>query len=49
MSEYYFLQKCIVSAEDTKGAYTMMSELDVDKQTKQVYDSMVLDITQHLN
>lgn len=49
MSEQYFLQKCIISAEDAKGSYSMMSHLDVDQQTKQVYDSMVADIGKHLN
>lgn len=49
MSEEYFLQKCILSAEDAKGSYSMMSHLDVDQQTKQVYDSMVADIVKHLH
>lgn len=49
MSEQYFLQKCIISAEDAKGSYSMMSHLDVDQQTKQVYDSMVADIGKHLH
>ena len=49
LSEQYFLQKCIISAEDAKGSYSMMSHLDVDQQTKQVYDSMVADIGKHLN
>lgn len=49
MSEKYFLQKCIISAEDAKGSYSMMSNLDVDPQTKQMYDSMVADTQKHLN
>jgi len=49
LSEQYFLQKCIISAEDAKGSYSMMSHLDVDHQTKQVYDTMVADIGKHLH
>lgn len=49
LSEQYFLQKCIISAEDAKGSYSMMSHLDVDQQTKQVYDTMVADIGKHLH
>ena len=49
MSEQYFLQKCIISAEDAKGSYSMMSNLDVDQQAKQMYDSMVADIGKHLH
>lgn len=48
MSELYFLQKCIISAEDAKGSYSMMSHLDVDQQTKQMYESMIADIGRHL-
>ena len=48
MSEQYFLQKCIISAEDVKGSYSMMSNLDVDKQTKETYDNMVADVSRHL-
>lgn len=48
MSEKYFLQKCIISAEDAKGSYAMMSNLDVDQQTKEMYDRMVADTQKHL-
>lgn len=48
MSERYFLQKCIISVEDAKGSYSMMSHLDIDKQTKQVYENMVSDVGKHL-
>lgn len=49
MSEKYFLQKCIISVEDAKGSYAMMSNLDVDPQTKEMYDNMVADSQKHLN
>ncbi|HOR12636.1 MAG TPA: hypothetical protein PKX46_01825 [Clostridia bacterium] len=49
MSEKYFLQKCIVAAEDAKGSYTMMSQLDVDSQTKQAYEGMANEISKQLN
>lgn len=48
MSEKYFLQKCIVAAEDAKGSYTMMSQLDVDSQTKQAYEGMANEISKQL-
>ena len=48
MSEKYFLQKCIVAAEDAKGSYTMMSQLDVDSETKQAYEGMANEISRHL-
>ena len=47
-SEKYFLQKGILTAEDAKGSYAMMSRLDVDAQAKQAYENMVSDITRHL-
>jgi hypothetical protein len=49
MSEQYFIQKCITSAEDAKGSYSMMSNLDVDKETKQAYENMVTEISKHLH
>lgn len=49
MSEQYFLQKCIVAAEDAKGSYSMMAHLDVDSQTKCAYENMVADAGKHLN
>ena len=49
MSEQYFLQKCIVSAEDVKGSYTMMSDLDVDPETKQVYTQMRETVSKQLH
>ncbi len=49
LSEQYFLQKCIISAEDAKGSYAMMSHLAMDEQAKQVYSGMAHDIGRHLN
>ena len=49
MSEQYFIQKCIISAEDAKGNYSMMAHLDVDKQTKQAYENMVTEINEQLH
>ena len=48
MSEQYFLKKCIISAEDAKGSYSVMANLDVDQQTKEQYDKMVADAGRHL-
>lgn len=48
MSEQYFLQKCIQSAEDVKGSYTMMYDLDVDQETKAAYKEMVTEVSKHL-
>ena len=49
MSEAYFLQKCIVTAEDAKGSYTDMSLMeDVDSAAKTAYEGMVSDIGKHL-
>ncbi len=48
MSEQYFLKKCIISAEDAKGSYSMMANLDIDQQVKEQYDIMVADVGQHL-
>ena len=48
MSEQYFLKKCIISAEDAKGSYNMMANLDVDQGTKEQYDKMVADAGKHL-
>lgn len=48
MSEQYFLQKCMVAAEDAKGSYAMMANLDVDGQTKLAYENMVTEISKHL-
>lgn len=48
MSEQYFLEKCIISAEDAKGSYSNMSHLDVDQQTQQMYKNMVYDTSKHL-
>lgn len=48
LSEQYFLQKCIISTEDAKGSYAMMGQLDIDEQIKQIYNSMMVDIGNHL-
>lgn len=48
MSEQYFLKKCITTAEDAKGSYSLMSNIVMDQQVKQVYDSMTTDIGRHL-
>lgn len=48
MSEQYFLQKCIVTAEDAKASFSSMSILDLDQQTKEAYKSMVQDIGNHI-
>jgi hypothetical protein len=48
LSEQYFLEKCIISAEDAKGSYAMMAYLDVDPMTKQMYKGMVTDTDKHL-
>jgi hypothetical protein len=44
MSEQYFLQKCIVTAEDAKASFSNMSNLDLDQQTKEAYKGMMQDI-----
>ncbi len=49
MSEKFFLQKCIISAEDAKGSFSNMSNLDIDQQTKDAYKNMVQDISKHIN
>jgi hypothetical protein len=45
----YFLQKCIISAEDAKGSYSQMSNLDIDPTTKEMYINMLTDLTKHLH
>lgn len=49
MSEQYFLEKCIQSAEDVKGSYSEMAHLDLDPVTKQMYTDMVTSATNNLN
>ena len=49
MSEQYFLPKCIISAEDAKGSYSMMANLDVEEPAKEAYENMVADIGKHLH
>lgn len=49
LSENYFLQKCIISAEDAKGSYSQMSNLDLDPNTKEMYENMLTDLTRHLH
>lgn len=48
MSEEYFLEKCIQTAEDVKGAYTEMSHMDLDPASRLMYKGMVTDATNHL-
>jgi hypothetical protein len=49
LSEQYFLEKCILSAEDAKGSYAAMAHLDLDPETKQMYMDMVTDASKHLH
>ncbi len=49
MSEQYFLQKCIGSAEDAKGSYSAMANMDLDPMTKQMYEGMKTDVTNHIH
>ncbi|NLK21223.1 MAG: hypothetical protein GX308_03895 [Epulopiscium sp.] len=48
MSEQYFLEKCIITVEDTKGSYEAMAILDIDVEVKKMYRNMLTDITNHL-
>ncbi len=48
MSEQYFLQKCIVTAEEAKASFSSMSNLDLDQQTKQAYKGMMQDIGKNI-
>ncbi len=48
MSEQYFLQKCIVTAEDAKASFSNMSNLDLDQQTKEAYKGMMQDIGKNI-
>jgi DNA primase len=49
LSEQYFLEKCIQSAEDVKESYAEMAHMDLDPSTKQMYKDMVTDATRHLH
>ena len=49
LSEQYFLEKTIQSAEDAKGAYMEMAHLNLDPATKQMYSDMVTSVTSHLS
>lgn len=48
MSEQYFLQKCMVTAEDAKASFSNMSNLDLDQQTKQAYKEAMEDMDKHI-
>lgn len=47
-SEQYFLEKCMVTAEDAKASFSSMSNLDLDQQTKQAYKGMMEDMGKHI-
>lgn len=48
MSEQYFLEKCLIVIEDAKASYAEMAHLDLEPLAKDMYDTMVADITRHL-
>jgi len=48
LSEKYFLEKCIVSVEDAKASISSISNLNLDKKTKDTYKNMMEEIGKYI-